>query len=153
MKSITRTNFLALLSIMAIFLSASSALAAKPLTPDSIAGGSVVDDAWVNSNYQKAKVYDVRKKAEYVESHIPGAISAPYKEKSKKVADFDGSKDKLDLGKFPSNKNETIIVHCNGARCWKSYKAAVTLINAGYTNVKWYRDGFPGWTSKGFPVE
>ncbi len=103
--------------------------------------------AWVKDNYQEMKVFDARKKAEYVEGHIPGAVSAPYKEKSKKAKDFDASKDGLDQKKFP-------VVYCNGPRCWKSYKAAVVLIREGYTKVYWYRNsGFPGWKSQGYPVE
>ena len=41
-------------------------------------------------------------------------------------------KDELDLNQFPTDKNAPIIVYCNGPRCWKSYKASVLLIKAGY---------------------
>lgn len=146
--------------LMALFVMASMlfiagpAVAEKPVTPVSLEGVTVVGDEWVKANHGKMKIFDVRKKAEYVESHIPGAISAPYKEKSKKVPDFDASMDKLDLSKFPADKNATFIVHCNGMRCWKSYKASTQLVKAGYKNVKWYRHGgFPGWVAKGYPVE
>lgn len=145
------------ISIMVLILAivfCGVAFAEKPETPKTIKGAKVVGDEWVKANYKNYKIYDVRKKAEYVEGHIPGAISAPYKEKSAKSVDFDSSKDKLDLGKFPDNKNEHIIVYCNGARCWKSYKSAVTLVKAGYRNVYQYRDnGFPGWKAKGYPVD
>ena len=61
-----------------------------------------------------------------------GAVSVPYDEKSEHVVDFDAKKDELDLSKFPADKNAPIIVYCNGPRCWKSYKASVLLIKAGY---------------------
>ncbi len=145
---------LTLLVVLSMLIVVGPTMAAKPLTPESLPGATVVDDEWVKANYQKIKVYDARKKAEYVEEHISGAISAPYKEKSGKTVDFDASKDKLDISKYPADKNESIIVYCNGARCWKSYKSAVMLIRAGYKKVYWYRDnGFPGWKSKGYPVE
>ncbi|HEB74747.1 MAG TPA: rhodanese-like domain-containing protein [Nitrospirae bacterium] len=150
MKRIVLTLFV----VMTVMVFSVPVQAEKPLTPESLPGATVVDDDWVKANLGKIKIYDVRKKAEYVDGHIPGAISVPYKEKSRKTVDFDSSKDRFDLGKFPSDKNEPIIVHCNGPRCWKSYKAAVLLLKAGYKKVYWYRNsGFPGWKSKGYPVE
>lgn len=127
---------------------------ASEVTPESLAGVKVVDDEFVKANFKKMKVYDVRKKAEYVEGHIAGAISAPYGEKSDKSVDFDASKDHFNLGDFPADKSEAVIVYCNGPKCWKSYKAAVLLLKDGRKNINWYRnDGFPSWQSKGYPVE
>ena len=144
---------LAVSSIFIVLLLSMPAMAEKPMTPERLEGATIVTTEWVKSNYGKVGIYDVRKKAEYVEAHIKGAISIPYKEKSGKSAGFDASKDKLKLRKFPADKNAVIVVHCNGARCWKSYKAAVLLVRAGYKNVKWYRDGIPDWVAKGNPVE
>ncbi len=145
---------MALFVVASMLFIAGPAVAEKPITPESLKGVTVVDDAWVKANHGTMKIFDVRKKAEYVEAHLPGAISVPYKEKSKKVSDFDASMDKFDLSKFPADKNAPFIVHCNGMRCWKSYKASTLLLKAGYKNVKWYRHGgFPGWVAKGYPVE
>lgn len=148
-------RFLSLLcAVMFVFAFAGIAYAEAPETPTTIKGVTVVNDEWVKANYQKMAVYDVRKKAEYVEGHIPGAISAPYSEKSEKTPDFDASVDKLDLSKFPADKNTPVIVYCNGPKCWKSFKSSVGLAKAGYKNVYQYRDnGFPGWKAKGYPVE
>jgi len=143
----------ALLSVLIVLLFSINAMAEKPLTPKSLKGAKVVSTEWVKSNFGKVNIYDVRKKAEYVEARIKGAISIPYKERSEKSADFDSSVDKLDISKFPSDKNAVIVVHCNGPRCWKSYKASVLLVRAGYKNVKWYREGIPEWKAKGNPVE
>lgn len=143
----------AVLSIAIMMLIALPAYAKKPLTPEKADGVEVVSTEWVKEHYGKVKIFDVRKKAEYVDAHIKGAISIPYKEKSAKSADFDSTLDKLKISKFPPDKNEIIVVHCNGPRCWKSYKAAVLLVRAGYKNVKWYRNGFPEWKANGNPVE
>ncbi len=150
MKKIT---LVALFTMALVVLITHSAMAAKPLTPEKLDGATIVDADWVKANLGKVTVFDVRKKAEYVESHIPGAVSAPYKEKSKKAADFDASKDKLKIGKFPSDKNAPIVTQCNGERCWKSYKAAVWLVREGYKKVYWFRGGLPEWKAKGFPTE
>jgi rhodanese-related sulfurtransferase len=158
MRMTTTTAKRVLTTLLMVFtvtlLLAGPTFAAKPLTPETLKGGSVVNDAWAKANFSKVKIYDVRKKAEYVEAHIKGAFSAPYKEKSAKIVDFDASKDKLSLKKFPTDKSTSLLIYCNGLRCWKSYKASVLLIRAGYTNVHWYRDnGFPGWKAGGNPID
>ncbi|MEW6602442.1 MAG: SUMF1/EgtB/PvdO family nonheme iron enzyme [Nitrospirota bacterium] len=128
-------------------------MAANPPTPEMLQGAMVVDDEFVRTNYQMMKVYDTRRKGEYVESHIAGALSAPYIEKSGNTADFDSSKDMFDESKYPEDKHTPVIVYCNGTRCWSCYKSAVMLVRAGYTNVHWYRNnGFPEWKSKNYPV-
>lgn len=143
-----------IVSVVLVIGAALPALAAKPLTPESINGATIVGDKWVKDNHGKMSVFDVRKKAEYIDAHIPGAVSVPYREKSAKSVDFDSSEDRFKLAKFPTNKSDPVIVYCNGPRCWKSYKAAVLLVRAGHTKVYWYRnDGLPGWRTKGYPVE
>ena len=34
-----------------------------------------------------------------------------------------------------------------------SYNAALRAINAGYTNVKWYRGGIEAWKAAGLPTQ
>jgi len=147
-------RILGILIALLLLVFAGTAFAEKPLTPESLSGVKVVDDEWVKANMDKYKVFDVRKKAEFVEGHLPGAEWVYYREKSEKAVDFDPEEDNFKIEKFPSDKGTPIIVYCNGPRCWKSYKTAVLLQRAGYTNVHWYRNGgFPGWKSKGYPVE
>lgn len=143
-----------LLALVSAVIISGPVFAEEPLTPTELKGATVVDNAWVKANYAKMKVFDVRKKAEFVESHLPGAISVPYDEKSAKAVTFDAKKDTFDLSKFPGDKNAPVIVYCNGPKCWKSYKASVLLMKAGHKKVYWYRnEGLPGWKSKGYPVE
>ena len=126
------------------------AMAAKPVVPEQVDGIKVVDSAFVKQNIDKVIIYDNRKKAEYIDAHIPNAIHAEYKEKTPKSVDFDGSKDKFKgLKNITKNKDDAIVVYCNGPRCWRSYKTAVTLRDMGYTNVNWYRDGFTEWKKLG----
>ena len=46
-----------------------------------------------------------------------------------------------------------MIFACNGAECWKSYKSCVAARAQGFTQVYWFRGGFPEWVAKGYPVE
>ena len=144
---------LAVLIALSMLLVAGQAMAAKVLTPETIEGATTVTADWVKQHQGQVTVVDARKKGEYVEEHIPGAINVPYKEKSAKSPDFDASEDKWDMSKYPGDKNTKLVVYCNGVKCWKSYKSIVRLVKAGYKNVNWLREGFPGWTNKGYPTE
>ena len=131
-----------------------SGTAAAVETPTSLAGATVVDADKVKSLMDSGVLLvDTRVAGEYAEAHIKGAVSIPYKEKSAKRVDFDSTKDKFKLAKLPSDKNTPFITQCNGPSCWKSYKAAVAAVKAGYQKVYWFREGIPAWKSKGYPVE
>lgn len=118
----------------------------KVSTPDQLAGATIVKKADVQRLLKEgAKIFDVRKKLEFKEAHVDGATYLPYKEKSKKVADFDMSKDKFDISKLPA-KDSKVIFYCNGKTCWKSYKASKTAIKNGWKNVYWFRGGYPEWS-------
>ena len=144
---------LSVLVALSLLLIAGQTMAEKVATPESFDGITVVDANWVKANLDTVKVFDARKKGEYVEKHIPGAISATYGEKSAKSLDFDPSKDKFKISKYPSDKDTPLVVYCNGPKCWKSFKTAILLVKKGYTKVHWLRDGFPGWLDKGYPTE
>jgi len=140
------------LTTAAVLLFANTASAAD--TPASLSGATLVDAAKAKSRIDGgAKAIDARVAAEYAEGHIKGAISVAYKEKSAKAADFDASLDSIDLGKLPGDKNASLVFYCNGAECWKGYKAASAAIKAGYKTVYWFRLGLPEWKAKGFPAE
>jgi ABC-type phosphate/phosphonate transport system substrate-binding protein/rhodanese-related sulfurtransferase len=98
-------------------------------------------------------VYDTRSEEEYRERHIKGARWLPYAEKSTKEVGFDPAKDAFDVARASDDKNAPVVFACNGAECWKSYKSCVTAIKAGYTQVYWFRGGFPEWVARGYPVE
>ncbi len=63
-------------------------------TPLTIEGGVVVDAKQVNEMRSgKVLIVDARVAREYEESHIPGALSIPYAEKSEKSANFNPQAD------------------------------------------------------------
>lgn len=123
-------------------------------TPTSEKGIVVVDSIKAKSLMDGGVLMvDARVANEYAEAHIKGAKSIPYKEKSAKVREFDASLDSFDLTKLPASKTAPVIFYCNGAECWKSYKASVLSVRAGYKQVYWLRTGIPDWKSKGLPIE
>jgi rhodanese-related sulfurtransferase len=128
--------------------------AGKVETPSSLSGAKIVTAAEAKALQDSgALVVDVRKKLEYAEKHIKGAMSLPYKEKSKKVAGFDMGKDRWKIKKIADHKNKDIIFQCNGKTCWKSYKASKTAVKNGFTKVHWFRGGIPEWNKAGYPTE
>lgn len=122
-------------------------------TPEVLAGVAIPTAEQVKKMMdQGVPLFDVRPPAHYREAHIPGAVNVPYVMNSPKEIDYDDSVDSFDLTKLPADKNAPLIVQCNGAECWYSYKAARYLLKRGYTKVHWFRTGLPAWKAAGLPV-
>ena len=122
-------------------------------TPRVLDGATIVSAEEVVALIKKgAALYDTRSEEEYRDKHIKGAKWLPYGEKSAKEVGFDFAKDRFDVARA-GEKQAPVIFACNGAECWKSYKSSVTALKAGYTQVYWFRGGFPEWVARGYPVE
>lgn len=124
-------------------------------TPTTLSGGKVISAAEGKKliDAKAATFVDTRSVVNFGKGHVPGALTASYKEKSDKVANFDPKVDSFDFDKLPKNKAAPVVFYSDGPTGWKSYKAAVLSIAAGYTNVQYMRGGFAEWTAKGHPVE
>lgn len=137
---------------LVLVASATAGFAAE--TPASLASATVVTAEQAKKLMDGgAAMVDTRVANEYAEQHIKGAKSVPYKEKSPKDVKFDPKEDSFELSKLPGDKNAAVIFYCNGAECWKSFKASKVAIDAGYKKVNWLRGGIPEWKAKGYPVE
>lgn len=143
-----------LFKLFGILLLVPAVALSAPQTPNSLEGATVITADTAKSMMEKGvMIIDTRVANEYVDQHIKGAVSVPYKEKSEKAANFDASKDSFDLSRLPADKNTAIILYCNAGECWKSYKSSKAAVKAGYKKVYWLRGGIPEWKSKGYPVE
>lgn len=127
----------------------------RPDTPASVKGARVVgiDEARTLIDGKTAVFLDVRSPLNFGKGRIPGAVLVAYREKSEYKPDFDATQDSFDLGKLPADRNTGIVIYSDGAKGWKSYKATVLAVQAGYRNIAWMRDGFAAWTAKNLPVE
>lgn len=115
-------------------------------TPRSLEGAQVVDATAVKRLMENgARFIDTRNEAEFKAGHVPGALLVPYGEKSAKEADYDASVDQFDLAQLGVDHNAELIFACNGAECWKSFKASQAALKAGFQRVSWFRGGFPEW--------
>ena len=115
-------------------------------TPRQLPGATVVDAVNVaRLMTEGANYFDTRTEAEFKANHVPGAKWLPYIEKSAKDTDYDSALDSFDISKLPANKAAALVFACNGAECWKSYKASHAALKAGYSKVFWFRGGLPEW--------
>lgn len=73
------------------------------------------------------------KEAKFDKGYIPTAISIP-----------DTSFEKM-TSLLPQDKNTLLIFYCEGLECKLSHKSAKKAEAMGYTNVKVYAEGYPGW--------
>lgn len=115
-------------------------------TPRSLSGATLLDAGGVARLMQEGATFiDTRTDAEFRAGHVPGARLVPYVEKSAKEVDFKAADDQFDLAQLPADRAGAVIFSCNGAECWKSFKASHAALKAGYSKVYWFRGGFPEW--------
>lgn len=110
-------------------------------------------DAAATANLMKqgAVLVDVRTDKEFKAKRIPGAVLAPYLEKSLKETSFNATLDDFSaIDKL--DKTKPTIFSCNGAECWKSYKASQVAVAKGFQKVYWLRGGLPEWEAAGMPL-
>ncbi|OYZ42180.1 MAG: sulfurtransferase, partial [Acidovorax sp. 17-64-282] len=103
---------------------------------------------------QGAVVVDTRTEKEFKAKRIRGAVLAAYMEKSLKDVAFNAAQDDFQaFDKVSLDKTKPVIFACNGAECWKSYKAAKVAAAKGFKSVYWLRGGLPEWDAGGLPTE
>jgi len=100
---------------------------------------------WAKEIYDKGHVLfvDARSQNNYEQGHIPGAVSLPLGQFDQMIESF-LSKHALD---------EPMVTYCSGRTCEDSHHLARLLLEAGFTDVRVFIDGFPGWEAEGYPVE
>lgn len=128
--------------------------AAEEPTPTKLTGGKIVsvDEAKTLLDQKSVAFFDMRNILNYGKGHIPTGTALPYKGESQNKPDFDSTQDKLDMSKLPAAKDAKLVFYSDGPTGWKSYKAAVIAIKAGYSNVMWLREGYAGWVAKSYAV-
>jgi rhodanese-related sulfurtransferase len=96
--------------------------------------------SWLTGN-KKVVLVDSRTYEEYLQAHIPGAISIP------------ADKIKMNQAKLPKDKSTPIIFYCRGLGCTLSRMAAGSAVQMGYTYLLIYQAGMPDWLLQGNPVQ
>lgn len=131
-------------SAMVAMWSAGGAFAQSGETPATLLGAKTVSSENVKEILGKAVIVDVRKKASYLEGHLPGAKSA--------ASFYDAEKKTFDAAAFGSDKSAPIVIYGHGSDGWSAVAAVKSAVDAGFTNVRWMRTGWADWTNKKMPV-
>ena len=112
-------------------------------SPESVEGAVTIDDATAKTLFDQGAVFiDVRSQQAYDKGRIPDAV----------LLDLDGQFSEKALGEAAA-PGDPVVIYCQGEKCARAADAAAQAVGWGYTNVKYYRSGFPGWKAGGFPVE
>ena len=126
-----------ILSVISLALLATSLFGAKPECPkpeiSATLGAKYISVADAKKAQEAGAIMlDTRKSSEVSEEKIKGAIRALYKEKGgnkNRMGKFNPAKEMLNMSKVPTNKATKLITYCNGPHCWRSFKAAATLVS------------------------
>jgi rhodanese-related sulfurtransferase len=117
-------------------------------SPPSDAGAlftEITPDVAFRMHAAGALFLDARRTAAYEAGHIAGARSVPVWEH-----DADARIGDLQSGGIPPDKD--IVVYCSGVTCEDSARLAEKLALAGFFRLSLYKEGFPDWEQRGWPV-
>lgn len=91
----------------------------------------------------KTLFVDARSRDNYDDGHIPGAVSMPVGEFNNLIDSF------IDQ----HSVDQPIVTYCSGRTCADSHNLARLLMDFGFSDVKVFIDGFPGWKAEGYAIE
>ena len=134
----------------AIFLLAAATAGVAQTVFDTTLGESNQKTAEVSTQELKhiiksgsAVLLDSRPPMEYAVSHIPGALNvAPQPGRPAHIY----ISDVAEVGRLLGGaKEKALVLYCNGPFCGKTKRLGTELLGAGFTNVRRYQLGAPGW--------
>lgn len=129
---------------MFVFAAAlTTATAVSASAPETVEGTTAitVDEAYELFE-QGLPFVDVRKASDYDSGRIPGAVNL--------YANDAFTQESLAEVVKP---DEPVVFYCNGVVCELSSTAAAMAVSWGYSNIYYFREGFPGWDEAGLPIE
>lgn len=119
---------------------ASELVDSTPLTVD---GATTVDAAMAKDLFEREAAFvDLRKENVWNAGRVPGAIWLDFKNNF--------TRESLAAEVDPG---EAVVFYCSGDRCPRSAVACEKALAWGYTDVYYFRDGFPAWKLAGYPIE
>ena len=109
-----------------------------------VEGATTIDAAMAKSLFDRGVPFiDVRDSDYWNAGHVPGALSLNLFE------DFTESK----LADIAAKDQEFVIIAHGSAVSPRSARASARAVHWGFTKVYYFRDGFAGWKSAGYPVQ
>jgi len=128
--------FAALLSLLPFLLNAAEA-------PISVDGAKTINATKAKQLFDDGVLFiDPRRDSDFSAGRIPDAIPLELKAVFNQESLASEAK-----------KSDAIVFYCNGPQCDRSAVCAEKAISWGYSDVYYFRDGFPAWKLAGYPVE
>jgi len=104
-------------------------------SPKSVEGAQTVTLEQAKQLYADGIVFiDVRSSRQYGNRHIMRAVNLPLK------TEFTQQNLLMHV-----QKDEPLVLYCNGINCGLSYRAAKKAVEWGFTRVKYFREGIREW--------
>ncbi len=129
-------------SVLAFLLISISAVFAES-APMSVAGTTTISVEEAAELFDaEVPFVDVRKASDFDAGRIPAAVNIDVK------GDFTEAALAAVAG-----KNDKVVFYCNGEKCLLSSTAAEMAVAWGWTNIQYFRGGFPAWEAAGLPIE
>ena len=114
-------------------------------TPASIPGGQVITTAGV-LDLQRRQIPHVLIDVLGGPDMLPNAIPGAWMSQPGTFTDQVQTRATAMLMQATQGRKDTpLVFYCLSPHCWMSYNAALRAINAGFTNVLWYRGGVEAW--------
>lgn len=136
-------RYLPVLFLSVFLVTWNSQIARAEETPETVEGSTTIDTPKAKQLFDSGAAFiDARKDADWDAGRIPGA----YHMELDKVL----SKDSLAKVAKPT---DPLVFYCNGVKCMVSPHAIKQAVGWGYTNIHYYRAGFPAWKAAGYPTE
>ena len=123
-------------------------------TPASIPGGQVITTRGLVELVQGQRVPFILFDTLGGPESLPSAISAAWASQPGSFTDQVQRQLVQTLQQATQGRKDVpLIFYCLSTQCWMSYNASLRAINAGYTNVLWYRGGIEAWKQAGLPTQ
>ena len=116
---------------------------AEGLSPENVEGATTVNTTQAKKLFDSGALFvDTRKNSDWEAGRIPDAVHLELK------SNYSEASLSAEAG-----KDEAIVCYCNGHKCKRSSKCSIKAVEWGFSNVHYYRDGFPAWKAANHPVE
>jgi len=137
MKVLSHGLYIAIVFVMSLGVSYAKE------SPTSVDGAKTVSAAEAKALFDKGVLFvDVRSDKDWAAGRIPDAVHIELKKVFSEAT----------LGK-EAKKADSIVIYCNGVSCMRSSKASAKAVGWGFTNIHYYRLGYPDWKAAGYPTE
>lgn len=118
-------------------------VALAEISPETIEGATTIDAAKAKALFDEEVLFvDVRSNQDWEAGRIPGAVHIELKKVFSEAALLE-----------EVDKAEKVVFYCNGEKCLRSSKASAKAVGWGFSQVYYFRLGYPSWKEAGFPVE